>query len=73
MDPVPEAGVLEGDEECAAKPALTISVALRNGGEDILEFCPLSDRQCAVCVNGVAGFTTYNTVVADLIAAAGTV
>lgn len=73
IDSIPAAGVLEGDEEFAAKPALTISVALRNGGEDILEFCPLSDRQCAVCVNGVAGFTTYNTVVADLIAAAGTV
>lgn len=69
IDSIPAATVLDGTETVTSSPVLTLTVSLRNGGEDILEFYSISDRQCAVYVNGVAEFSTYTTVVSDIIAA----
>ena len=69
IDSIPAASVLDEDGAVAALPLLTITVSLRKGGEDILEFYSISDRQCAVYVNGAAEFSTYTTVVTDIMAA----
>jgi len=42
---------------------------MRDGSEDILEFMPISDRQCAVFINGSAEFATYLTSAEDIIRA----
>lgn len=63
---IPAAAVLTGKEKTDPKPLLTLTVALRNGEVDIIEFLPISERQCAVSINGQANFATYDTVVKDL-------
>ncbi len=63
---VPPAGRLNGDED-VGQTVLTLSYTLRDGSEDILEFMPVSDRQCAVYINGSAEFTTYLSSVRDII------
>ena len=63
---IPPAGRLKGDEE-TGQSVLTLFFTLRDGSEDILEFMPVSDRQCAVYINGSAEFTTYLTSVRDII------
>lgn len=40
---------------------------MRSGEVDILEFYPISDRQCAVYLNGRAELSTYTTVVEQII------
>lgn len=66
IDTIPAAARLTGEETPAQAPALVLTFALRGGGEDILEFYPISDRQCAVYINGQAEFSTYTTVVEEL-------
>ncbi len=66
IDTIPAAAQLTGEEIPADEPALVMTFALRSGGEDILEFYPISDRQCAVYINGQAEFSTYTTVVEEL-------
>lgn len=63
---IPLAAVLTGMEEMQ-QPMLTICYTLRDGSEDILEFLPISDRQCAVYIDGTAEFSTYLTSVKDII------
>ena len=70
IDSIPAATVLTTEETMQGSPILTLSVSLRNGQENILEFYPISDRQCAVYVDGVAEFSTYTTVVLEMIAVA---
>lgn len=65
---IPMAAELSGTEE--TQPAvLTLCYTMRDGGEDILEFMPISDRQCAVFINGSAEFATYLTSVEDIVRA----
>lgn len=66
---IPGVGILDGTETIISLPLLTISISLRNGGEDILEFYSISQRQCAVCINERFEFYTYTTVVEDIISA----
>lgn len=67
IDTIPAAAALTGEETIQSQPALTLVFTLRSGQEDILEFYAVSDRQYAVFLNGSAEFTTYATVVTDLI------
>ena len=67
VDAIPAAGLLTGEESIQGSPMLTLAYTLRDGGEDLLEFYPVTDRRCAVVLNGEAEFTTYTTVVNDLI------
>lgn len=69
IDSIPAAAVLDGTETVASSPVLTLTVSLRNGGEDMIEFYSISERQCAVYVNGAAEFSTYTTVVSDITSA----
>ena len=69
INAIPVAAVLDGEEAITAEPLLTISFTLRSGKEDILEFYPISNRQCAVFVNGTAEFSTYTTVTTDIMKA----
>lgn len=69
IDTFPAASVLDGSEEIEAEPILTVAYTLRDGQEDILEFHPVSQRQCAVFVNGAADFSTYTSVITDYMAA----
>lgn len=62
---IPLASELSEDAQ-AQRPVLTLCYTMRDGNEDILEFLPLSDRQCAVYINGAAEFTTYLTSVKDV-------
>ena len=61
-------GRLSGTEETQS-PVLTLCYTMRDGSEDILEFMPISDRQCAVFINGSAEFATYLTSAEDIIRA----
>ena len=70
IDSIPASGLLDGTETIAQEPLLTISISFRNGGEDILEFYAITQRQCAVYINGVAEFSTYTMVADDMISAA---
>lgn len=63
---IPIAQELSEDERIAGSPVLTMTVNLRGGGMDVLDFIPISDRQCAVSVNGQAHFTTYLSVTEDI-------
>lgn len=64
---IPIAKELSGEETIAGDPVLTMTVKLRSGGLDVLDFIPISDRQCAVSVNGQAHFTTYLSVTDDIL------
>ena len=64
---LPIAGELEEGASPDPKALLTMTLTLRDGGADILEFLPLDDRRCTVSVNGQADFTTYRTVVEDIL------
>lgn len=66
---VPAVSQLTGEEELSDSVMLTMTFAKRDGTTDILEFRPVNDRQCAVFINGKADFTTYTTIVRDLISA----
>lgn len=67
INTIPAAAVLGENESIVSDSLLTISMTLRNGKEDILEFYPIADRQCAVSLNGTVEFSTYLTVVTDII------
>lgn len=67
INTIPAAAILGENESIVSNPLLTISVTLRNGKEDVLEFYPIAGRQCAVSVNGTIEFLTYLTVVTDII------
>ena len=56
------AGTLTGRAAPDASPVLTMTVNLRDGDADVLEFLPLASGYCAVSVNGVCQFATYSTV-----------
>ncbi len=66
INAIPVAAVLDQEKSITEEPLLTISFTLRSGKEDILEFYPISNRQCAVFVNGTAEFSTYTTVTTDI-------
>ena len=65
---IPMAAELSGTEETQS-PVLTLCYTMRDGSEDIIEFMPVSDRQCAVFINGSAEFATYLTSAEDIIRA----
>ena len=69
VDAIPAAAVYNEAEPVDSSPMLTLIVSCRNGNEDILEFYSVGKRQYAVYVNGVCEFTTYATVVSDIIEA----
>ena len=59
---IPLAGTLTDRAAPEASPVLTMTVNLRDGDADVLEFLPLASGYCAVSVNGVCQFATYSTV-----------
>lgn len=68
IDSIPAAARLTGEETPAAEPLLVLSFTMRSEEVDILEFYPISDRQCAVYLNGRAELSTYTTAVQQIIA-----
>lgn len=66
---IPPSGYVKSHAEISSERMLTMTFCLRGGGEDILEFYPSDERNCAVAVNGKAEFTTYTSVVRDMIRA----
>lgn len=66
IDAIPAASLWEETDSITSDPSLTMTITLRKGGEEILEFYPVGDRRCAVFINGSCEFTTYTTVVEDI-------
>lgn len=66
---IPIAGEVSEEETIDSKALMTLTLRLRDGGTDVLEFLPVSDRQCAVSVNGRIQFTTYRSVAEDILTA----
>ena len=66
---LPAADVISEDEEYGTEALLTMTFTLRDGSTDIIELVPVAGgRQCAVIINGRGDFTTYTTIVTDIIA-----
>lgn len=68
---IPIAGELSQGESVGPKPLVTMTVQLRKGDMDVISFLPLSgsDRLYAVSLNGQIQFTTYRSVMEDIISA----
>lgn len=65
---LPAVAVVPQNEDITSAPLLTLTFSLRDGNSDIIELVPLSGgRQCAVFINGQADFSTYTTIVNDII------
>lgn len=59
---IPIAGELTEEANPGAVPLITMTVRLRDGDTDILEFLPMGASYCAVALNGEAQFATYASV-----------
>lgn len=66
---IPPAEPLNGTEPLQEEPFLTLYFQRKNGTEDVLKLIPISQRRCAVQVNGAASFTTYTATIEELIRA----
>lgn len=64
---VPIAGELTEEASPSAIPAITMTVRLRSGDTDILEFLPIGAAYCAVAINGEAQFATYASVPSQIV------
>ncbi len=64
---IPPAEPLEGDAELLEEPILTLHFQRKAGSEDVLELIPISQRRCAVRVNGSASMSTYRATIEEII------
>ena len=64
---IPAAGLMESSDIVNTAPFMALTFTLRNGQTDILEFLPVSDRLCAISVNGNIDFLTYTSVLRDIV------
>lgn len=67
MTTIPAAGLIDSTETISPEPLMVLTIELKNGQIDILEFLPVSDRQCAVSMNGEIHFSTYTAILQDLL------
>ena len=64
---IPIAGELTEEANPGAVPLITMTVRLRDGDTDILEFLPMGTSYCAVALNGEAQFATYASVPSQIV------
>jgi len=68
---IPIAEEVPEEETINSEPLMSMTMQLRDGGMDAVLFFPAagSERQCAVSLNGQIRFTTYRSVIEDLLSA----
>ncbi len=64
---MPPAELLDSEQELSGESLLTIYFKRKDGTEDIVSLIPVSERRCAVAVNGTASFTTYTATVEEIL------
>lgn len=64
---LPPAEPIEFGRKLDEERLLTLYFTRRNGTEDVVEVIPVSERRCAVVINGKASFTTYTSTVEEII------
>lgn len=64
---LPPAEVFDSGEELSGKSLLTIYFKRKDGTEDIVNLIPVSERRCAVVMNGTASFTTYTATAEEIL------
>ena len=67
---LPPAQAIEAGQEIAGEPLLELTIVLKDGATDRIACIPLTDRRCAVMINGEAAFATYTATVQEIIRAA---
>lgn len=63
----PPAEPIESGWKLENERLLTLYFVRRDGTEDVVEVIPVSDRRCAVVINGSASFTTYTSTVEEIL------
>ena len=64
---LPPAQALEEGAAVAGEPVLRLGIVLRDGTTDELALIPVSERRCAVMINGEVHMTTYTSTVEEII------
>ncbi len=67
---IPPAEPLDPSQELNGTSIVTLYFRQKDGTEDIVSLIPVSDKRCAVVINGASSFTTYMTAAKEMIRAA---
>ena len=64
---LPPAEAVGAGQSISGEPLLEMHIALKDGTEDRISLIPVSERRCAVVINGEAAFSTYTAAVEEII------
>ena len=64
---LPPAGTLTEEADITEMPLAKLTFHLRSGEENVIEITPVTDRYCAVIVDGSYGAVTYTSTVEEMI------
>lgn len=64
---LPPAQTVDAAQTIAGDPLLSLTFFLKDGTSDSVLLIPVSDRRCAVMINGEAAFATYTATVEEII------
>lgn len=64
---LPPAQALTEDTAVAGEPMLRLRIRLKDGATDEIDLIPVSERRCAVVINGEAAMTTYTSTVEEIL------
>ena len=64
---LPPAGTLTEEADITEEPLARLTFHLRSGAENVIEIIPVTDRFCAVIVDGSYGAVTYTSTVEEMI------
>ena len=67
MTMLPPAEAVGAGQSISGEPLLEMHIALKDGTEDRISLIPVSERRCAVVINGEAAFSTYTAAVEEII------
>ena len=64
---LPPAEAVGAGQSISGEPLLEMHIALKDGTEDRISLIPVSERRCAVVINGEAAFSTYTAAAEEII------
>lgn len=64
---IPPAERLESEQELSGESLVTLYFKRKDGTEDVVSLLPVSERRCAVIINGAASFTTYTATIEEIL------
>ena len=67
MTMLPPAEAIQPGQSISGEPLIEMHIALKDGATDRISLIPVSERRCAVVINGEAAFATYTAAAEEIL------